>query len=210
MLDALETAMSWMRRLGLYVTLGSALAAGLAIAIVKVTEQLLIGLAQAGNTFTERLLQNEIAALAVLTGIGFAVWSKFSDSEVKFDVPVAVGSFAIGTIAVAVFFWLLPALAHAVAVDMLSPILRILAAFLKGEISVSLKLFAKILFSVYLVLFMLDALIQHFARGRDVWPSIERMLEKYWKELLEVLHDLYEVFVFLPKLIWGRKSPPSE
>lgn len=210
MLNALESAMSWVRRLSLYVTLGSALAAALAIAIVKVTEQLLIGLAQAGNSFTERLLQNEIVALAVLIGIGYAVWSKLSDDDVKFDVPVAVGSFAIGIISVAVLFWLLPALAHAIAVDMLSPLLQLLAAFLKGEVFVSVKLFAEILFIVYLVLFTIDALILRYVHRQDVWPSVERMLEKYWKELLDVLHELYEATLFLPKAIWGRKSPPSE
>ena len=210
MIDALESAMSWVRRLGLYVTLGSALAAALAIAIVKVTEQLLIALAQAGNSFTERLLQNEIAALAVFIGIGYAVWSKISDDEVKFDVPGAVGSFAIGIISVAVFFWLLPALANAIAVDMLSPLLQLLAAFLKGEASVSVKLLAKVLFISYLVLFAIDALISHYVHRQDIWLSVERMLEKYWKELLDVVHDLYEATLFLPKVIWGRKSPPSE
>jgi hypothetical protein len=211
MLDALETAMSWLRRFKLYVTLGSALAAALAIAIVKVTEQLLIGLTQAGNTFTERLMQNEIAALAVFIGIGYAIYSKCSDSPVKFDVPVAIGSFALGIVGVAVFFWLLPALAHTLAVEVLSPLLKFLSAFLKGEIAVSLTLFAKILFSVYLLSFAVDALIEHYIRKRDIGPAVERMLSKYWKELLDVLHDLYEVLAFLPKLLWARRSqPPSE
>lgn len=210
MLNALENAMSWVRRMKLYLTLGSALAAALAIAVVKITEQLLIALAQAGNSFSERLIQNEIVALAVFTGIGYAIWSTTSKDPVKFDVPVAVGSFAVGIIAVSVLFWLLPAFAHTLAVVAISPLLNLLAAFLKGEVAVSVALFAKILFFIYLLSFAVDALIEHYVNRRDVTSATERMVQKYWKELLDVLHDLYEVAIFLPRILWERKRPPSD
>ena len=207
MLALLERWMAWLRKAKLYITLGSALSAAIAIAIVAVTERLVVSLADAGNNILNRILQNEVAAIFIFIAIGFPIYWKLSSAKTEaIDFPSAMGAFAIGVLAIPLLFGLGPMLAHALAAGLLAPLLHALSTFLKGEATISLALFAKLLFVVYLVTFTIELLIARFFMKREVTEMIQELVKKYWEELIEVASDLMTLIAWLPKWLSRRKA----
>ena len=210
MLTALESLLQWVRKLKLYITVGGAVAAGLGAAIVQMTRDLMLSLARAGDNFTNRLAESGLVAVLVVAGVGIAVMNSFfkHDGEPKLpEIPVYI---AVGAAAIAGFFWLIPAAAHAIAVEILSPTLTVLASFLNGEATISIKLLFKFLFFIYLLSFLIDALVQHYIKKNDPSEALEEMARKYWKEILSVLHDIWDAVIFLPKLVFKATLGKAE
>jgi hypothetical protein len=211
MLVTIEQIMTFLRRVKLYVTFGGAVASALALANVETTRALMFGLARAGNDFTHRIFENELTGIMVIGGVGLGIltWLFRHNGEPKLpEIPVY---FVVGLLAVFAFFWLLPQLAHLVAVELLSPVFRALADFLTGDATISLKLLLKLLFLVYLISFVVDMLFQRYVRGKEVSEAVSAMSRKYWKELLKVGHDIFDVAMVVPRLlIRSRHGPDNE
>lgn len=206
MLDQLEKTMEVARRVKLYLVLGGMTASALALALAKCTYEVMEALDRGGNQFLDRLFENQILGVLSVGGIGLglmAAYLKHSGEPKHSELPVY---FAVGGIAISGLFWFMPQLAHFMATTILAPPLEVLSEFLSGAATKWMKIVLRVLFGVYLVSFVVDILFEKYVARRDVMGALEAMARKYWKELLEVGHDLFQISMIIPRLFLRRNK----